>query len=474
MSAAKTTGAGKSLPQATSATVSSRAPADEAPPWAKLEPLFGGLTGDLLVISNNPEGPSTEGLLMATEDNPLPKENAARFHRKLSNTTLEAGCPPGSLKAFSFYMHHLNQLGATGRIHVFVEPAGDKRVEYKVWGAGASQLDTGSLDPGKSPSYRVAEALLKGQLAVSGEGGSTFVNGAGHADPGHPTPVLGLLAAPGGSVDARLKVRSTNGVPLKCRVVVSKERAAAEAYALSKRQFAQGNIQCPCCRAPYAWGTPSGVYPHERWEGAICLDIQQPRTVRGFRFDSAPVNRLVEQKPAQAGGKSTYVCVPGNSEPLGSGNNQRGAAVGYYNWNNWNEFRVNGQLIKSNHRDSDPFSTASYGGEYVLTFTMKNSSGACVDARLMFASYPGEKHPRDVKGGPTRFWDGGFSVQEDGATAQYVRVFTKAGVQMFVPLISKKMQPGTQVSWKIRTFVPGLISIPGALIVSTAACEGQG
>jgi len=186
VSAAKTAGAGKSLPQATSTTVSSRAPVDEAPLWAKLEPLFGGLTGDRIVISNNPEGPSTEGLLMATEDNPLPAENAGKFHRKLSNTALEAGCPPGSLTAFAFSMHQLNQLGATGRVHVLVEPAGDKRVEFKVWGAGASQLDTGSLDPGKSPSYRVSEALLKGQLAVSGDGGSTFVNQTGHADPGHP------------------------------------------------------------------------------------------------------------------------------------------------------------------------------------------------------------------------------------------------------------------------------------------------
>ncbi len=465
----------KQLPQATSTTIAANPVAAEAPAWAKLEPLFGGLTGSPIIVSNNPEGPSGEGLLFATEQNPLPKDKAGKFQRRLSNVNYVSGLPPGTLRTFTFYMHHLNQLKAQARVHVLVEAAGAKAAQVNAWGPAVSQVDTGTLAPGQSPSYRVSQALVGGGLPVGDSAGSGIVSWQGKKiEPGKYAVLASLGAGAGHSVDARIKVSSANGVPLKVRVVITKDRTAAEAYALSKAQFATGNIQCPCCRTAAAWGTPTGVYQYDTWQGSVDISVKQPAMVRGWRFDTAPGNVLTSGKMCKPDGSSVtvYNCVPAGNVAAGHGNNQRPSALGFYSWNNLGSFRLGGKLILSDHRDSDAYSTAMYGGEYNLTFRVRNDSASCVDARLRFASYPGMRHPNQVKEGPSRLWDGAFSVEADDEPKKVVRVFTKHDISMYAPIASKKLKPGESVRWVLRTFVPGLISAPGAILFSTSPCKG--
>jgi hypothetical protein len=45
---------------------------------------------------------------------------------------------------------------------------------------------------------------------------------------------------------------------------------------------------------------------------------------------------------------------------------------------------------------------------------------------------------------------------------------------MFAPIASKKLKAGESVTWVVSTFIPGLISAPGALLFSTSPCKGKG
>jgi hypothetical protein len=462
------------LPQATGTRIAEAAPPATLPEYAKLEPLFGGLEGSPIVISNNPESVNREGLLFATED--LKIADAGKFQRKLSGHDFQEGCPPGSMREFAFYMHHLNYMGDDARFYLFVEPAGAEDVKFNAWGPIVSQMDTGSLDPGKSPSYRVSQGLLRDRLSVDGgRGGSRIVfHENATVKKGEFFPVFMLRSETRNkSVDARLKIKVLEGGSLKVRVVAAAGgKEAAAAYALSKQQFAFGNIQCPCCRADGAWGTPTGVYEFERWAGTFEAIIRQAVTVRGWRFAAATGNALTKD----ASGKP--VCRCPNQSPAGTGDNQRARGIGHYSWNNVSTFQREDPktkqkvTISSGNRDSDAYSTAHYGGEYLLTWNVKNNSGACVNVKLSFASYPGTNHPSKVKSTATRFWDGDFSIKVGGAPEAVERVFTKAG-QMTKVLTTFSLQPGKTEKITLRSFVPGLISIPGAVILTTEPCKHQ-
>lgn len=447
------------LPQAAGTTIAATAPPSQVPEWAQLAPMFGGMSGSPIIVSNNPESVGRPGLLFGTED--LHIKDGGTFQRKLSSTNFQEGCPPGTLREFTFYMHHMNIMHARGGFYLFVTPVG-AAAKVNAWGAAVSQRDTGSLDPQHSPSFRVSEALIKGTVAVGGgSGGSGMINLSNHVVPqDKPFAIFHLQAdADTGnkSCDARIKIRSDT--PLKVKVVASTVNDEAAAYALATQQYAHGNVTCPCCRSDSGWGVPTGVYSHDTWEGAISLALDRVGMVQGWRFDTAPGNHLVGHE-----------CVPTSSAAPGTGNNQRAAALGYYNWNNTPRFIGNGRNVVSNNRDSDPFSTASYGGEYKLEWVLKNTSSACLNFKLTFVSYPGTNHPSKAKPTATRFWDGVFSVQKDQEAKTPVNVFTKVGA-MSKQLISANIQPGDTMKISIRTFVPGLISIPAAIILTSETCQ---
>jgi hypothetical protein len=445
-----------------------------APVYSSLLDLSGTMEGSALIASNNPESVSREGLLFGTT--PLTPTNTSTVRRTLSNTNLDPTCPAGSLRQFVFYMHHLNQLGAGARYYVFLEPAtAGAAVGFNAYGAAITQMDTGtstgsadSLDPGKSPSYNVSLALLTGALptGVRTTNGSRFINlGAGTFSQamGSRFTLVNLAAAQGNSVDARVRVNANGCVRL--RVVAASATNASEALAdtLGKSAFAWGNVPtttatpggAPCTDVnSIGWGRPAGVYKFERWAGSTSVSLTSATSLRGWRLLAAPVNR--EQTDGQ--------CVPATGDVSPSSNAQRAPAIGYYNTN------TSGQ---TEGRDSDAYSTANYGAEYVLNYGVTNSTGQCVVATLHLSSYPGTNTCASVPlaSSKTRHYDGAAQVTEGTTKLAPVRLFTKCpdGTKI-APIVSKQLTAGQSVNWSVKFFVPGLISIPQGVLLSSCPC----
>lgn len=426
------------------------------PAYSNLSPLFGTMQGSPIVVSNNPENVNREGLLLATEQ--FTPVNLSTVRRTLSGTNLDSLCPQGSMREFSFYMHHLNDLGAGARYYVFLEPAvAGTAVQFNAFGAAITQMDTGSLNPGVGPSYAVSLALLTGTLPswVTQTNGSRFVNVAGATVTSRYT-LVNLAATTGSSVDARIKVRSTNGQCLRVRVVAAGPANASEQLAsdLGRRQFAWGNTAAPCVATSSAWGRPAGTYRFDQWVGSTNVAITTASSTQGWRFLAAPAN--VES--------GTSCTPPSGSAPAPSGDNQRAPALGYYSTN------TSGA---TEGRDSDPFSTANYGAEYRMTYRVTNNSGQCVNARLLMTSYPGTRRCQDVAlaDSKSRHYDGAARVTQSGVALAPVRLFTKCpDGALASTIVSRQLIAGETVTWDVQLFIPGLISIPGAVLLNTCPC----
>lgn len=425
--------------------------------------LPGTMEGAPLITSNNPESVNREGLLMSTTQ--LVPTAANLVRRTLSSVSLDARCPDGSLKEFAFYMHHLNQLGRGARYYVLVEPPAGTSATFNAYGAAVTQLDTGSLDPGRSPSYHVSRAVVAGALpsGFSTRHGSQFVNVSGTSIRG-PHALISLSADPSTSVDARVEVRATSGC-LVVRVVAATAAngSVARADALGKRAFAWGNVPstastsggAPCTDASsIGWGRPAGTYRHERWAGAFStVSITSASSVNGWKLLAAPANREVNG-----------VCEPGAPDPSPSSNAQRSPALSHYRTN------TSGQ---TEGRDSDPFSTGNYGAEYTLAVPVRNTTAQCVTARLVIASYPGGRRCSEVPiaSSKTRHYDGAARVTQDGTQLAPVRLFTKCpDGNRSSTVATKRLQAGQTVNWNLKFFVPGLISIPQGLLLVTDPC----
>ncbi len=438
------------------------------PAFTNLASLPGTMEGSPIISSNNPESVSREGLLLSTDQITI-TGNALR--RTLSNTNLGQGCPAGTLKEFAFYMHHLNNIGTGARYYVILEPAtAGTTLTFNAYGAAISQFDTGSLDPGKSPSYKVSESLLMGRLAsgVATSGGSTFVNLAGQSMNG-PFAIVNLRADSGNSVDARVKVRAASCVRVRVVAATEANGSVAKATALGRTQFAYGNIPtqsgkpggAPCTDAAgIGWGRSAGIYQFERWSGATNVGISTAASTQGWKFLAAPSNTL-----------SNGNCVMNPPTATPSSDSQRSNALGYYFTNTSGE---------SSLRDSDPWSTSNYGAEYKLSFNTTNRSGRCVLARLQLTNYPGRKLCSAVPlaDSRSRAYDGAFKVTQNGvALTSLARVATKCPASSTLPEVStiarKILTVNESVRWDVQTFIPGLISAPaGLLMVSEpSACQ---
>lgn len=489
----------------------SAAPA-QAQTWSQLNALPGTMEGAPMVNSNNPESVTREGLLLATE--PMISADANRVTRTLSTGTLDSACPAGSLREFAFYMHHL--LGAPSgtdaqvtRVYVLLEPAGTSAT-FNAFGAAISQSDisfageTGllgkesTLDPGRSPSYSVSLASLTGTLpswVTSTANGSAFVNVSGATvSQGSVFALANLRGTRGASLDARIKVRATAGC-LKVRVVAASDAngSVALANALGKRVYAWGNVAStydgagvinqfggtPCSNRQSqntdgtynwsGWGRSAGIYQFERWRGTHNVSLTATTQSLGYRFLAAPSNLI---RSTNFTATPSGVCSPTTGDPSPSSNAQRAPALRHYTTNTSG---VTGG------RDSDPWSTANYGAEYAMTHNVTNSSGGCVTARLQITMYPGQQACSANTAAKTRHWDGAFSVTENSVFKGYQRTFVKCNTSpgsqsKFIPpeaitvstIASKVMRNGEIVRWDIKGFVPGLISAPGAFLVTSA------
>jgi hypothetical protein len=439
------------------------------PAYGALAAMAGTMDGAPIVTSNNPESVSREGLLLAMDQMTPADVNTVR--RVLSSVSLDSvGCPSGGLKEFAFYMHHLNQLGANARYYVFVEPAvAGQAVTFNAYGSAITQLDTGPLDPGNSPSYYVSLAAVTGALpaGVGTAGGSRFINLVNQSITSQ-FALVNLGANAGTSVDARIKVRSTNNTCMKVRVVAASSVNATTslAYTLSKRAYAWGNIPttastvggAPCTDSQsIGWGRPAGTYKFERWNGTFATQtLTVANSVRGWKLLAAPTNR----EYIDSTGVSR--CEPSTSDISPSSNAQRAPALSYYYTN------TSGQ---TEGRDSDPNSTANYGAEYRLRYPVTNNTGQCVNARLLLTSYPAGNLCSAATAALTRHYDGAARVTQNGTLLPATRLFTKCPVgPTSTTIVSKQLVAGETVTWDVQFFVPGLISIPAGVLLASCPC----
>ena len=474
--------------------------------YSQLGTLPGTMEGMPLVNSNNPESVSREGLLLASE--PMVSADAGKVSRTLSTGTLDTVCSSGGMREFAFYMHHLLAAPSGGdaqveRVYVLVEPAGGSAT-FNAYGAAISQRDItvpageSTLDPGKSPSYSVSLASLTGSLpswVTSSANGSTFINLNGQAITGaFALAVLG--GTQGASLDARIKVRATSGC-VKVRVVAASANNNTLALAdnLGKRLYAWGNVAstyntsgqqlvfggAPCSsRQPVTgngsynwigWGRSAGIYQYERWAGTNNVSLTATSQNLGFKFLAAPSNLINTASTSTA--TPTGACNPTTADPSPSSNAQRSPALRNYTTNSSNA---------TGGRDSDPWTTANYGAEYLMTHRVTNNSGACITARLQITMYPAQQQCATyTAGAATRHWDGAFKVIQNGVLQPIVRNYVKCNdspgsTNPNIPatrvpvstIASKVMLPNEQVTWLVQGFVPGLISAPGAFLVNSA------
>ncbi len=439
--------------------------AQAQPAFGSLQDLPGRMEGAPMIISNNPESVNREGLILGTMQMSPQDPNTVR--RTLSSTDYGQNCPAGSLREFAFYMHHFNQnLGNGARFYVLLEPAtAGSSVTFNAYGAAISELDTGSLDAGKSPSYAVGLAILKSPAGlpntVGTANGSTFVKLFDQTISG-VFALVNLRTDNSKSVDARIKVRA-NGC-LTVRVVATRavNGSVALANSLSKRAYAWGNVPsgqgpggAPCTDPDnIGWGRPAGIYQYEIWRGGLSVPINSANSSQGWELLLAPPNQQVGSD-----------CRMNPSTTTPSSNSQRSPALGYYYTN------TSGA---SEGRDSDPWSTANYGVEYQLNFAAFNQTAQCVDAKLQLSSYPGQQPCADSAASASRHYDGVFKVTENGTLKPLARVFTKCPAGPRVSTITSKiMQPQELVDWDVQFFIPGLISIPAGILLNTTpvACN---
>jgi Protein of unknown function (DUF3370) len=474
--------------------------------YSQLNPLPGTMEGMPLVNSNNPESVSREGLLLASE--PMVSADPGKISRTLSTGTLDTVCSSGGMREFAFYMHHLLAAPSgtdaqVDRVYLLIEPAGASAT-FNAYGAAISQRDItvpagqSTLDPGKSPSYSVSLASLTGTLpswVTSSANGSAFINISGQAITG-VFPLAVLRGTQGASLDARIKIRATSGC-VKVRVVAASANNNTLALAdnLGKRLYAWGNVAstynasgqqlvfggAPCSsRQPQnangsynwiGWGRSAGVYRYERWAGTNNVSLTGTSQNFGFKFLAAPSNLINTTSTSTA--TPTGACNPTTADPSPSSNAQRSPALRSYTTNTSNA---------TGGRDSDPWTTANYGAEYLMTHRVSNNSGACITARLQITMYPAQQQCATYSAGAaTRHWDGAFKVTQNGVLLPIVRNYVKCNdspgsTNPNIPatrvpvstIASKVMTPGEQVTWLVQGFVPGLISAPGAFLVNSA------
>ncbi len=493
--------------------------------YQSLSPLPGSMQGVPIVVSNNPESVSRAGLLLGMDA--MNSTDPNRVTRRLTGAaSLDTVCASGGMREFSFYMHHIlgepNGTDATvDRIYLILEPVGGSAT-FTAYGVAISQRDIlvpteYTLDPGRSPSYTVARVLVTGAMPswVGTANGSQIVNIPTSAprtitSPSQIFQLRGGSTPKGASLDARITFRASAGC-LRARVVAAPATVttATAANDLGKSLYAWGNVPTtykvdgttnisggtPCTsrqsQIPNSsnynwsgWGRPAGIYQYNKWIGTVPVSLTSTTgQALGYRYLAAPAN-LMQAPSTSPVTMPSGVCNPQVGAPASpSGDAQRPLALRYYSSNT----STYAPGVPAD-RDSDKFSTANYGAEYNVVYNVTNNSGSCMKAQLVFTAYPGTQACAAFTGDPsTRHYDGDFKITTGGvAGSSVVRAYIKCNT-------STKVTPGTDgtwgipadpvtekvlaervlgtgttnrsVSWTAQNFIPGLISIPAAMLV---------
>ncbi len=506
----------------------------QAQTWSQLNALPGGMKGAPILVSNNPESVSRAGLLLGMD--PMNSVDPAKVSRRLTGATLlDSSCPSGGMREFVLYMHHI--LGdPTGtdarvdRIFLILEPVGGE-ASYTTFGVAISQRDilesaALTLDPGRSPSYSVVNALTTGAMPswVGSANGSKIISVPTDKPVTikGPTEIFQLRSGTvpkGTSLDARITIKAATGC-LRARLVAAPSTITTVTAAndLGKSLYAWGNVPTtykldgttnvrggtPCTARQSliqgttynwtGWGRPAGIYGFSKWAGTVPVSFTATGQTFGYRYLAAPSN-LLKEISSDPVTMPSGVCDPSpGAASSPSGDAQRPLALRYYS-SNTSTYATG----RPADRDSDKFSTANYGAEYNVTYNVANNSNICMKAQLVFTAYPGTQNCSTYTGEPlTRHYDGDFNIGVNGAKPFPKRAYVKcnistAGVSQVagpnadtsrgipaakVPeTVLAEQVLGTSttnrsVTWAVQNFVPGLISTPEAMLVRSvpAAC----
>jgi hypothetical protein len=497
----------------------------QAQSYSSLSPLPGGMQGAPILVSNNPESVSRAGLLLGMDA--MNSFDPGKVTRRLTGaSTLDSvNCPSGGLREFSFYMHHLfgdpsGTDARVDRVFLILEPVGASAT-FTAYGAAISQRDimvespNYTLDPGRSPSYSVARVLTTGSMPswVGSTHGSKIINfptSAPRTITG-PTEIFQLRGGTtpkGASTDARITFKASSGC-LRARLVAAPSTitTATAANDLGKSLYAWGNVAStynangttnifggtPCTNRQSqnsdgtynwsGWGRPAGIYQYNKWAGTVPVAFTATGQTFGYRYLAAPANLL------RANSTNPVTMPPGLCDPpVGSpsspsGDAQRPLALRYYS-SNTSPFASGVPA----DRDSDKFSTANYGAEYNVTYNVTNNSTLCMKVELVFTAYPGGQVCAAYTGDPkTRHYDGDFKITTTfptgsltGITSEVNRAYIKCNASVnttpYIPagaitekVLAQKVlgtaSSNRTVTWAAQNFIPGLISIPAAMIV---------
>ena len=342
----------------------------------------------------------------------------------LAGTTQPAGAssrsttaPISGLTNFGYYLFHINRTGGTKRVFLLASTVGDWPVSASVSGA----LNANAWGPGASASVYTGKAMVT-RYPIS----RTI-----EILPGKPAALGYIDVYNGHCVDGRFAIRATGGLRV-WDVAAPAGASTSEAATLARTRFAPGEIKSPNA-ATGAMGRCAGLYRHDRWNGKLEVEIDSTPFVRGFRFD---------ERGQAFEGLATY-------------------------------------------KDSDPKSSGNYGSLYDLELTLTNTLAREAVITVEFASYPAQFAPADLKeywaflskrrwSIPSRLWDGHAAVAHRGKN-RLVQVFTKptSPNAMRASLLSATLAAGATETARLRIPVPGLISIPAAIIIrATAANAG--
>ncbi len=206
-----------------------------------LADLPGGLEGDPLWVSNNPERVFGPGWLM----------QHARIDADRGGAAL-------GLEAFVAYMFHLNASAAPLSFHLIATNPGDADVTLEAQG---SLYDNARfpISPGTGPSVAVAEDALTGTRSID----VTVI-----VQPGQGVEIGRINLAAGGILDGRVTIEASGGMYLY--MVATSSGSTQEAINLSQGDPAPGEILEP---GPNAFGRMAGVYSNVRWASTFDVDV---------------------------------------------------------------------------------------------------------------------------------------------------------------------------------------------------------
>jgi hypothetical protein len=344
-------------------------------------------------------------------NNPELVTGAGNLYNNARPLLTRGGEPVTLSGTFGVYLHHLVDTGTQGTgggrglyLSLLFSNPNPAAVTLTVRGTGLTQTETGGLGLGTSPDFRVSEDAL---LDTPEEVHENVVIG-----PSRAFIAWRRLVADRAEVDGRFFVQSS--APVFVYVVATNTPQVSEAVTItsgteSERIDAPGDYRISGDPPP-PFGREAGVYAHDTWRGTIDVDIPPGPAHRGYVVNTAT-----------GAGFPQVQAFPALAHLEGSARE----AVGMY------------------------------GNFYDVTLLLRHdgSTPAPRRVRVWFTSL--------VEAAISRYWDGKATV--DGVAIDIRHVPSSPSTL----LGERTLATGDVLTMHFRAMVPGLASIPQALVMET-------